>query len=65
MKDLVKNKLLVTTLTDERPGGRVMSSGAGLWSNTWGYLPWAWGDSAVETFELWQIPANSVEEIGR
>jgi len=65
MADLVKNKVLVTTLDDERPGGRVMASGAGLWSNTWGYLPWAWGDGPVESFDLWQIPADSVEEIGR
>jgi 4-amino-4-deoxy-L-arabinose transferase-like glycosyltransferase len=58
---LVPGRRLVTSLADERPGGRLMSSGAGFWSIAWGYLPWAWGDDVLERFEVWQIPAAREE----
>lgn len=39
------------------PGGRVMdrASGAGFYSNFWGYLPWSWGSGVVEAIELWRV----------
>jgi hypothetical protein len=42
---------------DRRPGGRVMSrkAGSGFFSNTWGYLPWAWGDDVNDAFDLWIV----------
>jgi 4-amino-4-deoxy-L-arabinose transferase-like glycosyltransferase len=49
---------LVTSIAERRPGGRVMSAGAGFWSNSWGYLPWAWGDDLVEQFDVWELPAS-------
>ena len=44
-------------IEDRRPGGRVMSreAGAGFYSNTWGYLPWAWGDDIIDAFDLWMV----------
>jgi hypothetical protein len=40
---------------DRTPGGRVMSKegGAGFFSNTWGYLPWAWGHDVIDAFDVW------------
>ena len=35
-----------------------MSSGAGFWSNSWGYLPWAWGSDVVEQFDVWELTAS-------
>ncbi len=40
---------------DATPGGRVMANGAGFFSNGFGYLPWAWGDEPLDTFDLWRI----------
>jgi hypothetical protein len=44
-------------LEDRKPGGRIMNVrlGAGFFSNAWGYLPWAWGDEPLDTFDLWRI----------
>jgi len=44
-------------IEDRRPGGRVMSreAGSGFFSNTWGYLPWAWGDDIIDAFDLWVV----------
>jgi len=50
---------LVTSLAERRPGGRVLTSGAGFWSNAWGFLPWSWGNDVAEQFDVWQIPADS------
>jgi hypothetical protein len=47
---------LITSIAERRPGGRVMSNGAGFWSNSWGYLPWARGNDLVEQFDLWELP---------
>jgi 4-amino-4-deoxy-L-arabinose transferase-like glycosyltransferase len=40
---------------DRSPGGRVMSrsAGAGFYSNSWGYLPWSWGNEPVDAVDLW------------
>jgi 4-amino-4-deoxy-L-arabinose transferase-like glycosyltransferase len=49
---------LATSLVDRTPGGRVMSAGAGFWSNSWGYLPWAWGSDIIEQFDVWELPVS-------
>jgi hypothetical protein len=38
-------------------GGRVMDrpSGAGFFSNTWGYLPWSWGRGAPDGFDVYLV----------
>ena len=38
-------------------GGRVMSrqNDIGFYSNTWGYLPWGWGNDEINRFEVWRI----------
>ena len=49
------------TLMEERvfawTGGRTMSLPyrAGLYSNSWGPLPWSWGSGEVDRFQLWRI----------
>jgi hypothetical protein len=39
------------------PGGRIMDRKlrAGFYSQDWGYLPWAWGRTVLDTFDLWRI----------
>jgi hypothetical protein len=53
---------LVTSIAEQRPGGRVMTSGAGFWSNSWGYLPWARGHDLVERFDLWELPVGPAKD---
>jgi hypothetical protein len=52
-----RQRELVATVTDASPGGRILSSalGAGFYSNGWGYLPWVWGTTEVDRFELWRL----------
>jgi hypothetical protein len=47
----------IGTLDDARRGGRLMDrkAGAGFFSNGWGYLPWAWGRTPVDRYELWSV----------
>jgi hypothetical protein len=47
---------------DRRPGGRVMDAGvgAGFFTNSWGHLPWAWGDDLVDAVDLWLAPPARV-----
>ena len=40
---------------DRTPGGRLMSDGAGFYSNYWGLLPWVWSDGPIDTIDLWQV----------
>ena len=42
---------------DHSPGGRLMERalGAGFYSNAWGDLPWRWGDSLLDAFDLWRV----------
>jgi hypothetical protein len=42
-------------LEDRTPGGRVMTEGAGFFSNNSGYLPWAWGTDVLDLFVLWRV----------
>jgi 4-amino-4-deoxy-L-arabinose transferase-like glycosyltransferase len=55
MADLFPDKVLITSLVEQRPGGRVMSAGAGFWSSSWGYLPWTWGSDVAEQFDVWTL----------
>ncbi|HSM92030.1 MAG TPA: hypothetical protein VLT47_04025 [Anaeromyxobacteraceae bacterium] len=46
-------------LADSSPGGRVMDRRlrAGFFSNHWGLLPWRWGRTVLDEFELLRIDA--------
>jgi hypothetical protein len=48
---------LVATITIGGPGGRTMSfnAGAGLYSNFYGDLMWAWGGGEWNHYELWRF----------
>jgi 4-amino-4-deoxy-L-arabinose transferase-like glycosyltransferase len=54
---LFPQRKLLATLEAGDPGGRIMSMnlGSGFYSNTWGYLPWAWGDEVLDSFSLWEL----------
>jgi hypothetical protein len=41
-----------------------MRSGAGFWSNFYGFLPFTWGHDLVERFDLWELPAAKGGETG-
>ncbi len=43
------------TLEDRRPGGRLVTDGAGFYSNNHGWLPWTWSDGALDAFDLYQV----------
>jgi hypothetical protein len=49
--------VLINALTIGGPGGRTMSvdDGAGLYSNNYGDLMWAWGTEEWNRYELWQF----------
>lgn len=42
-------------LEERTPGGRVMTEGAGFFSNNSGYLPWTWGTDVLDLFVLWRV----------
>lgn len=46
---------LVHWMSDDTPGGRIISraAGAGFYSNGYGYFPWAWGSDDIDRFEVW------------
>ncbi|MBW2401494.1 MAG: hypothetical protein JRG80_19935, partial [Deltaproteobacteria bacterium] len=48
---------LVDRVVDEGPAGRVMdgNSGAGFYSDSYGYLPWSFADSKVDQYEIWRV----------
>ncbi|ANM30778.1 hypothetical protein ABI59_16130 [Acidobacteria bacterium Mor1] len=50
-----ENRTLVELVPLGHPGGRLMSGGAGFYSNQWGLLPWAYSSEPIVTFELWRI----------
>jgi len=47
----------IETFTVGGPGGRTMSAkdGAGLYSNTFGDLMWAWGTGEWNHYEVWRF----------
>jgi len=55
--DAIPQRRLIATVTDLRPGGRVMSrsAGAGFFTNGFGYLPWAWAHEPADRYDLWQL----------
>jgi hypothetical protein len=44
-------------ITDETPGGRLMSkeAGAGFYSNGWGYLPWTFSTLPLDRYDLYEV----------
>jgi hypothetical protein len=55
--DLVPNRQLLGSITDEEPGGRTMSkpAGAGFFSDHWGLLPWNCSHHPHERFDSFRI----------
>jgi hypothetical protein len=49
--------ILIKTFTVGGPGGRTMSlkDGAGLYTNFFGDLMWAWGTGEWNHYELWRF----------
>ena len=49
--------VLVRRVRHAEPGGRVAdkSSNAGFFSNSWGYLPWAWGQGLLGGFDVYRV----------
>jgi hypothetical protein len=43
---------LVTAFEADKPGGRLMSGGAGFYSDAWGLYPWVWANSTDEHIEV-------------
>lgn len=58
-----RDRRLLDTLADRRPGGRILSrrAMAGFYSNWFGPLPWSWGNDEVERLELWRVEPGSGE----
>jgi hypothetical protein len=55
----------VSQFGDSAPGGRVMTEGAGFFSNNHGYLPWTWGTAPLEAFFVGQVVATRLPETPR
>ncbi|MEO8096340.1 MAG: hypothetical protein ABI811_01465 [Acidobacteriota bacterium] len=53
----VPRRTLLKIWTDTSESGQIMSRAneAGFYSNILGYLPWSWGSSAANRFELWEV----------
>jgi hypothetical protein len=51
------NRKQVTERESYPIGGRVMDmqSGAGFFSDGWGFLPWTWSTRETNVFEVWKI----------
>jgi hypothetical protein len=58
---LPAKRMLIATLADDSPGGRIMSfkDGTGFYSNAWGLLPWAWGSGLIDRFDLSKYAAET------
>jgi hypothetical protein len=54
-------RALLERVVDDTPGGRLMSqtADAGFYSDSWGYLPWGWGDDALDEYDLWRIEQDA------
>jgi hypothetical protein len=42
-------------MDDRTPGGRLVTEGAGFFTNNSGYLPWTWGTDLLDAFDLYQV----------
>jgi hypothetical protein len=49
------NRELIDSRSYDSPHGRTMGFGAGLYSNSYGYVPWRWKPAAKNVYELWRI----------
>jgi hypothetical protein len=45
-------------VAERGPGGRVMSEGAGFFSNVWGFWPWTWGADELEEIVATRVVAS-------
>jgi hypothetical protein len=50
----------IRELLHAAPTGRVMDkpSGAGFFSNSWGFLPWTFGDGLLDAFDVYEVSAR-------
>lgn len=57
MINFLPSSRLLQVISDDSPGGRLMSAeaGAGFFSNGWGYLPWGWGREPLDRYYLWVV----------
>jgi 4-amino-4-deoxy-L-arabinose transferase-like glycosyltransferase len=53
--DRFPNRELVDSRSYDSPHGRTMGFGAGLYSNSFGYVPWRWNPHATNVYQLWRI----------
>ena len=55
--DQMEALVLVRRVRHAEPGGRIAdkSSNAGFFSNSWGYLPWAWGEGLLGGFDVYRV----------
>jgi hypothetical protein len=52
----IPRRRLLRSIGDDAPGGRLMSDGAGFWSNSYGWLPWVFARSGpLDRFDLWEV----------
>jgi hypothetical protein len=49
------NKIVLERLKFKKPGGRLLLTPAGFYSNGWGPLPWRWGNRAFSRIEVVRI----------
>lgn len=49
------NRELIDSRSYDSPHGRTIGYGAGLYSNSYGYVPWQWNPAATNACELWRI----------
>lgn len=49
------NRELVDSRSYDSPHGRTMGFGAGLYSNSFGYVPWRWNPHATNDYQLWRV----------
>jgi hypothetical protein len=57
LPDEMRALVPVRRVVHSEPGGRVMDpgSGAGFFSNRWGYLPWSWGTGIHDAFDVYVV----------
>jgi hypothetical protein len=49
------NRELIDSRTYDSPHGRTMGYGAGLYSNSFGDVPWVWNPQTTNVYQLWRI----------
>lgn len=53
--EIVESKRRLRTIEITEPGGRIMSGGAGFFSDNYGYLPWVYSRDPLERYHLYVV----------